>query len=242
MPDEAKERPRRPPPPKTIPQEPGTYPIPGMRKVIGKRLKQSMQESPHFYVTSEIDMEPAAAFREKMKGEGKKYSYNDMVLKAAGLALKEHPHVNSYYKDDEVEILDGVHVGCAVAIEEGLTVPVIRDIDKKSLDEIRDSMKDLATRARDGKLQLSEIQGGGFTVSNLGMFDVESFTAIINPPQSAILAVSSIRKVPIVADDEIRAGMRMNVTLSSDHRMVDGLLAAKFLKTFKSLLQDPENL
>ncbi|MCA9438797.1 MAG: 2-oxo acid dehydrogenase subunit E2 [Candidatus Omnitrophica bacterium] len=236
-----KERPKRPP--QTIPEEPGTHPIPGMRKVIAKRLAGSMQNSPHFYLVAEVDMEPAAAFRKKCEEEGKaKPSFNDMVIKAAALALKDHPHVNAYFKENEVEVLENANVGFAVALEQGLTVPVIRDADQKSLEDISKESKDLAERAREGKLQMTEIQGGGITVSNLGMFEVDLFTAIINPPQSAILAISSIKKVPVVDGDEIRPGMRMKATMSSDHRMIDGVLAAKYMKSFKDYLEEPSNL
>jgi pyruvate dehydrogenase E2 component (dihydrolipoamide acetyltransferase) len=235
------DRPRRAPA-KTIPQEPGVHPLPGMRKIIAKRLTGSMQNSPHFYLTLDIDMQPATAFREQKKSDGIKFSFNDMIVKAAGLALRAHPHVNAYFKENEVEVLDSANVGFAVALDDGLIVPVVRDVDKKSLSELAEETRDLATRAREGKIQLSEMQGGGITVSNLGMFDVESFTAIINPPQSAILAVSSIKKKPVVEEDEIRIGLRMNVTMSSDHRMVDGVLAARYMKTFKDLLENPEKL
>jgi pyruvate dehydrogenase E2 component (dihydrolipoamide acetyltransferase) len=242
MNEEQKPRERRQPPAKTVPKEPGTHPLPGMRKVIAKRLTASMQNSPHFYLTAEIDMEPAAALREKLKGQEIKISYNDLILKATALALKEHPHVNSYFKENEVEVLENANVGFAVALDEGLTVPVIRDADRKSLEEIGSEAKELAEKARAGKLQMTDLQGGSITVSNLGMFDVDSFTAIINPPQSAILAVSSIKKKPVVVEDEIKIGLRMNITLSSDHRMVDGVLAAQFMQTLKELLQNPEKL
>ncbi|MCG3199955.1 MAG: 2-oxo acid dehydrogenase subunit E2 [Candidatus Omnitrophica bacterium] len=235
------ERPRRPPA-KTIPKEPGTYPVPGMRKVIAKRLTSSMQESPHFYLTGEIDMAPIAAHREKKKGEGTKLSFNDYILKAVGMALREHPHVNAYFKGDEVEILDKCNVGMAVALDDGLTVPVLREVDGKTLEQVSAESVELAEKARSGKLQLAELQGGGITVSNLGMFDVDSFTAIINPPQSAILAVGSIKKIPVVVEDRIEIGTRMKLTLSSDHRMVDGVLAAKFMMTIKELLQNPDRL
>jgi len=236
-----KEKPKRPP--QLIPEEPGTHPIPGMRKVIAKRLAGSMQTSPHFYLVAEIDMEPASLFRKKREADGKpKPSFNDLVIKAAALALKDHPHVNAYFKDNEVEVLENANVGFAVALEQGLTVPVIRDADKKSMEDISEESKDLAERARQGKLQMTEIQGGGITVSNLGMFEVDLFTAIINPPQSAILAVSSINKVPVVDGEAVRPGLRMKVTMSSDHRMIDGVLAAKYMKSFKDYLQDPERL
>lgn len=236
-----KEAPRRAPA-KTIPKEPGTYPVPGMRKIIAKRLTSSKQESPHFYLTSEIDMAPIAALREQYKADGKKISFNDFILKAVGLALKEHPHVNSYFKGDEVEVRAECNVGMAVALDDGLTVPVLRDLDQKSIEEVAASAQELAGKARDGKLQLADLQGGGITVSNLGMFDVDFFTAIINPPQSSILAVGSIKKVPVVDKDQIIVGTRMNLTLSSDHRMIDGVLAAQFMMTVKGLLQDPEKL
>lgn len=236
-----KEKPKRPP--QTIPLEPGVHPIPGMRKVIAKRLAGSMQTSPHFYLVAEVDMEPAAEFRKKCEAERKaKPSFNDLVIKAAARALKDHPHVNAYFKENEVEVLANANVGFAVALDQGLTVPVIRDADQKSLEEISAESKDLADRARAGKLQMTEIQGGGLTVSNLGMFEVDLFTAIINPPQSAILAISSIAKVPVVDGDQVRPGLRMKATLSSDHRMIDGVLAAKYMKSFKDYLQNPGSL
>jgi len=235
------ERPRRAPA-KVIPKEPGIWPVPGMRKIIAKRLTSSMQESPHFYVATDIDMAPARALRETRKAEGIKVTYNDIILKATGMALREHPHVNSYFKGDEVEVLDQCNVGMAVALDDGLTVPVIREADVKTLAQISEEAASLAARAREGKLQLAELQGGGITVSNLGMFDVDIFTAIINPPQSSILAISSIKKVPVVVDDEVQVGLRMKVTLSSDHRMIDGVLAARFLMTFKDLVQNPDKL
>jgi pyruvate dehydrogenase E2 component (dihydrolipoamide acetyltransferase) len=235
------ERPRRPPA-KTIPKEPGIYPVPGMRKIIAKRLTASKQEAPHFYLCTEVDMEPIATFREQKKAEGVKVSFNDFILKAVGLALKEHPHVNASFRGEEVEVLGTCHVGMAVALEDGLTVPVIRDVDTKGLEQIANEAQDLAARAREGKLQLAELQGGGITVSNLGMFDVDFFTAIINPPQSAILAVGSIKKVPVVVEDQVRPGLRMKATLSSDHRMIDGVLAAKFMVTLKELLENPGRL
>lgn len=187
-------------------------------------------------------MEPAAEFREKQKAEDRKISYNDLILKAVGLALKQHPLVNAYFKGDEVEVLEDANVGFAVALEQGLKVPVIRNADTKSLEEIGAEAKDLADRAREDKLQMSEIQGGSITVSNLGMYDVENFTAIINPPQSTILAISSIRKKPAVVDDEVRPALRMSATLSSDHRIVDGVMAAEFMKTVKELLEKPGEL
>lgn len=236
-----KPRPRRAPA-GPLPQEPGVYPLPGMRKVIAKRLTASMQNSPHFYVTSEVNMEPAAAFRETKKDAGIKISYNDLILKATGLALKAHPHVNAVYKETEVEILATANVAFAVAKEDGLVVPVLRDVDQKPLEEVATEAREMATKAREGKLQMADIQGGSITVSNMGMFDVDSFTAIINPPQSAILAISSIKKVPVVDGEEIRPGLRMKITMSSDHRMVDGALAARFLMTLKELLENPENL
>jgi pyruvate dehydrogenase E2 component (dihydrolipoamide acetyltransferase) len=181
-------------------------------------------------------MEPAAALR-KMRETRGQTRFNDLIL--SGRPLSRNTRMSILISRRTKSRLGRRHVGFAVALEQGLTVPVIRNADRKSLSEIGAEAKDLAEKARAGKLQMTDIQGGGITVSNLGMFDVENFTAIINPPQSAILAVSSIRKKPIVDGDTVRPGLRMNATLSSDHRMVDGVLAARFMKTVKDLLENP---
>ena len=219
-------------------------PVSSMRKAIAKRLSESMFTAPHFYVTVEIDMDAAVALREQLlKGENVKVSFNDLVIKACAKALTRFPMVNSSWGGDKITTQADVHVGVAVAIPDGLITPVIRNADRKAVTEISREVKELAGRAKEKKLKPEEFMGSTFTISNLGMLDVTSFTAIINPPESAILAVGAVRKVPVVADDDsIRAGHRMQVTLSSDHRVVDGALAAQFLADVRRLLENPVSL
>jgi pyruvate dehydrogenase E2 component (dihydrolipoamide acetyltransferase) len=202
-----------------------------------------MFTAPHFYVTIEIDMAPSVALREQLqRGDDVKVSYNDLVVKACAKALTRFPMVNASWMGDKIVTHGEVHVGIAVAIPDGLITPVVRNADRKSVVEIAREVKDLAGRARDRKLKPDEFSGSTFTVSNLGMMDVTEFTAIINPPESAILAVGAVRKVPVVEGEEIAVGHRMNVTLSSDHRVVDGALAAQFLKEVRRLLENPVSL
>jgi pyruvate dehydrogenase E2 component (dihydrolipoamide acetyltransferase) len=218
-------------------------PLSNMRKTIAKRLSESMFTAPHFYVTMEIDMGPAVALRDQLlRGDDVKVSFNDLVVKACAKALTRFPMVNASWMGDKIVTHGEVHVGIAVAIPDGLITPVVRNADRKSVVDISREVKDLAGRARDRKLKLDEFSGSTFTVSNLGMMDVTEFTAIINPPESAILAVGAVRKVPVVAGDEITIGHRMNVTMSSDHRVVDGALAAQFLKEVRRLLENPVSL
>jgi pyruvate dehydrogenase E2 component (dihydrolipoamide acetyltransferase) len=221
-------------------------PISQMRKSIAKRLSASKFTSPHFYLTVQVEMERAVEARERLvaiaeaRGESR-VSYNDLITKACALALRRHPAVNSSYLEEEGEIRRhrGVHVAVAVAIDEGLLTPVIRDADRKGLLEIADETRDLAERARARKLDPSEWEGSTFTTSNLGMFGIEEFTAIINPPNACILAIGALRDEPVVRDGAVVPGKRMALTLSCDHRVVDGATGASFLKDVVALLQDP---
>jgi pyruvate dehydrogenase E2 component (dihydrolipoamide acetyltransferase) len=218
-------------------------PLSGMRKTIARRLTESKVQAPHFYVTVEIDMDAAAAVREQIqRAEETKVSFNDLIVKACAKALRRFPAVNASWGGESIAVHGDVHVGVAVAINDGLIVPVVRNADRKSILEISREVKDLATRARDRKLKPEEFSGGTFSISNLGMFDVTEFTAIINPPESAILAVGAVKKVPVVKGDELAVGQRMRVTLSSDHRVIDGALAAQFLAELRRLLENPVSL
>jgi pyruvate dehydrogenase E2 component (dihydrolipoamide acetyltransferase) len=218
-------------------------PLSNMRKTIARRLSESAFTAPHFYVTVEIDMGAAVALREQLlKGENLKISYNDLVVKACARALTRSPMVNASWGGDKIVTHGEVHIGVAVAIPDGLITPVVRNADQKSVLAIATEIKDLAGRAREKKLRPEEYMGSTFTISNLGMFDVEEFTAIINPPDSAILAVGSVRKVPVVAGDAVAIGHRMKVTMSSDHRVVDGAMAAQFLAEVRRLLENPVSL
>ncbi len=223
---------------------PGTaIPLTGRRRTIAKRLGESKFTAPHFYVTVEIDMDAAVALREEIQqAEEVKVSYNDLVVKACAKALTRFPVVNATWTGEAIQTHAEVHGGVAVSLPEGLITPVVRDADRKSVVAISAEIKDLAARARDKKLKPEEFAGSTFTVSNLGMFDVTEFTAIINPPESAILAVGAVRKQPVVVDDELTIGHRMKVTLSSDHRVVDGALAAQFLAEVRRLLESPVSL
>jgi pyruvate dehydrogenase E2 component (dihydrolipoamide acetyltransferase) len=214
-----------------------------MRRTIAKRLSESAFTAPHFYVTVEIDMDAAVSLREQLlRAEEVKVSFNDLVVKACAKALTRFPTVNASWTGETIQTHAEVHVGVAVSIPDGLITPVVRDADRKHLFEISAEVRDLAVRARDRKLKPEEFTGSTFTVSNLGMFDVEEFTAIINPPESCILAVGAVRKVPVVVEDRVTGGQRMKVTLSSDHRVVDGVLAAQFLAEVRRLLENPASL
>jgi len=218
-------------------------PLSNMRKTIAKRLSESMFGSPHYYVTVEIDMDAAVDLREQIQRlEERKVSFNDLVVKACAKALTRFPMVNASWGGDKIATHADVNIGIAVAIPDGLITPVVRNADRKSILDIAHEVRDLATRARDRKLKPEEFTGSTFTISNLGMFDVDSFTAIINPPDSAILAVGAVRKVPVVDGDTIRPGHRMKVTMSSDHRVIDGALAAQFLAEVRRLLEAPVSL
>jgi pyruvate dehydrogenase E2 component (dihydrolipoamide acetyltransferase) len=215
-------------------------PVSQMRKVIAKRLSESKFTAPEFYLTMEINMDKAVESRAKLNDISPvKISFNDMVLKACAIALKQHPKVNSSWMGDKIRVNHHVNVGVAVAVEEGLLVPVVRFADLKSLSQIATEVKDYAKKAKDKKLQPSDWEGSTFTISNLGMFGIEEFTAIINPPDSCILAVGAINQVPVVKDGQIKIGNIMKVTLTCDHRVVDGATGAAFLQTLQGLLEEP---
>ncbi|HXU88742.1 MAG TPA: dihydrolipoamide acetyltransferase family protein [Methylomirabilota bacterium] len=215
-----------------------------MRAAIAKRMPLSKAPVPHFYVTSEIAMDAAWELRERLNGlEGQpKISINDFVVRACALALLQHPGVNASFQGDTIRVFHRVHMGIAVALEEGLITPVLRDAHAKSLAQLASESRDLAERARARKLRTQELSGATFSISNLGMFDVADFSAIINPPEGAILAVGSVRKVPVVTEDGLGVGRRMAVTLSCDHRVMDGAMGARFLQDVKRLLEEPLRL
>ncbi len=212
-----------------------------MRKTIAKRLAESKFSAPHFYLTLEIAMERAMQVREAINKqiEPEKISFNDLVIKAAAMALKQHPKVNSSWLGDRIRFNQHVHIGVAVAVEEGLLVPVVRFADGKPLRTIGTEVREFAKKAKDKKLQPADWEGNTFTISNLGMFGIEEFTAIINPPDACILAVGGINEKPVVRNGRIVPGHTMKVTLSCDHRVVDGVTGAKFLNTFKELMEEP---
>jgi len=217
-------------------------PLTQIRKTIAKRLVQSLGPIPTFYLTSEVDMERVAEARAALNaaaGDQGKISFNDIVLKAVATALVQHPGCNAWWQDDHVRVWHEVHLGMAVAVEDGLITPVVRNANTRSLREISALTRDLAARARERKLKPEEYTGSTFSVSNLGMFDIEHFTAIINPPEGGILAVGSIAPVPAVVDGEVRVRRRMRMTMSCDHRVIDGATGAQFLKTLKLLLENP---
>jgi pyruvate dehydrogenase E2 component (dihydrolipoamide acetyltransferase) len=213
-----------------------------MRKTIARRMALSKTTAPHFYITVEIDMERALALRQSLNElavDDGKISFNDMILKAVANALRQFPRMNVSYADDKIRLHQRVHLSMAVALDEGLITPVIRDCDRKSLGEIAREAKELGERARARRLKPEDYSGGTFSVSNLGMYDVEDFGAIINPPEAAILAVGTIKQQPVVVDGRLSVGHRMKVTLSGDHRAVDGATAAQFLQIVKRLLEQP---
>jgi len=211
-----------------------------MRKVIGQRLSESKFSAPHFYLTLDIDMDNAIAARKSiLEGKGTKVSFNDMVVKATAKALKKHPGVNCSFLGDRVRYNDHVNIGVAMAVENGLLVPVVRFADQLTLQEISSQVKDYSIKAKENKLTPDDWAGSTFTVSNLGMFGIEQFTSIINAPDGAIMAVGGIKQVPVVKNNEIVPGNVMKVTLSCDHRAIDGAIGAAFLQTFKLILENP---
>ena len=218
-------------------------PVSQMRKTISRRLAESKFSAPHFYLTLDIDMDQAITIRKGLNSvEGVKVSFNDMVVKAVGMSLKQHPTVNSAWMGDFIRKNQHVHVGVAVAVEDGLLVPVIRFADTKGILEIAAEVREYAQKAKDKKLQPSDWEGNTFTISNLGMFGIESFTAIINAPDSCIMAVGGIKEVPVVKNGQIVPGNIMKVTLSCDHRVVDGASGAAFLQTFKQYMENPVSM
>ncbi len=221
-------------------------PFTGLRQTIGKRMTESKQLAPHFYVTMDIDMAAAMALRVQLNGfvsEADKISVNDLVQKAAAIALREFPHINAAWSAEGIRLFNQVNIGHAVARENGLVTAVVRGVDRKTLGQIAKETRDLVTRAREGRMKPEEMTGATFTISNLGMFDVDEFIAIINPPQAAILAVGAVQKVPVVnAEGEIVVGQRMKATISADHRVTDGAEAARFMQAFKKALEEPMRL
>lgn len=211
-----------------------------MRKTIARRLAESKFSAPHFYLTLDIDMDNAIAARKAMNADKDvKISFNDMVVKASAMALRKHPAINSSWLGDVIRRNHHVHIGVAVAVDEGLLVPVVRFADSKGLAQIGTEVKEFAQKAKDKKLQPSDWEGNTFTISNLGMFGIESFTAIVNPPDSCILAVGGIKEVPVVKNGQVVPGNVMKLTLSCDHRVVDGASGAAFLQTLKGYLENP---
>jgi len=218
-------------------------PLSQMRKTIARRLTASMQEAPHFYLTRAVSMEAAATWREKLNAlSPHKISFNDLIIKAVAMALRKHPYLNAAWMGDHIRLYQEIHIGFAVAVEEGLIVPVLRHADRKGLSEIAAETVLLAQKARERKLAPEEYTGSTFSISNLGMFGIEEFTAVINPPEAAILAVGAIQPTPVVKDGQVVVERRMRVTLSCDHRVVDGATGAAFLETFTQLLEEPARL
>jgi pyruvate dehydrogenase E2 component (dihydrolipoamide acetyltransferase) len=211
-----------------------------MRKIIAKRLSESKNGAPHFYLTVDINMDNAVSLRMQLNNVlPKKVSFNDVIIKAVAMALHQNPNVNCSWLGDSIRYYKHVHIGMAVAVEDGLVVPVIKFADGKIVQQISAEAKTLAEKAASKKLLPVEMEGSTFTISNLGMFGIEEFTAIINPPDACILAVGAIRKEPAVVNDEIKAVSKIKVTLSCDHRVVDGATGAKFLQSLKNILENP---
>ena len=216
-------------------------PLSQIRKTIAKRLSQSLGPIPTFYLTMDVDMTRSAEAREALKALGPegKVSFNDILIKAVATALIQHPACNAWWMDDRIRVWGQAHIGMAVAIEDGLITPVIRNAEQKSLREISAESRDLAGRARERKLKPEEYTGSTFSISNLGMFDIEHFTAIINPPEAGILAVGKVREEPAVVNGQVVVRQKMRMTMSCDHRAIDGATGAAFLKTLKTLLENP---
>ena len=211
-----------------------------MRGVIAQRLGESKFSAPHFYLTVEIDMGNAIDARQAINGVSPvKVSFNDMIVKATSMSLQQHPEINSSWQGDTIRYNEHIHIGVAMAVEDGLLVPVVRFADTKRLSQIAAEVKDYGARAKSKKLQPEDWQGNTFTISNLGMFNIEEFTAIINPPDACILAVGGIIEKPVVKNGQIVIGKTMKVTLSCDHRVVDGVVGSKFLATLKNYLENP---
>jgi pyruvate dehydrogenase E2 component (dihydrolipoamide acetyltransferase) len=212
-----------------------------MRQVIAKRLQESKSTIPHFYVRQEIDAQPISSLREELKRHDKNYTINDFIIKACAIALKHHPEINSGFDSQKFQAIrfPSVDISVAVTIQGGLITPIIFEAHKKSLSAISQEMKQLATRAREGKLTPNEYQGGSFTISNLGMYGISDMTAIINPPQGAILGIGAASDVPVVKNGQVVPGKVMSMTISCDHRLIDGAEAANFMRTLKQLLENP---
>jgi pyruvate dehydrogenase E2 component (dihydrolipoamide acetyltransferase) len=219
-------------------------PLTAIRATIARRMPLAKAPVPHFYLTTEVAMDRAWDLREQLNAlEGlPKISVNDLVIRATALALMEHPEVNASFQGETIRVFHRAHLGIAVALDEGLITPVLRDCQAKSLGQIAVEARDLVERARARKLRAQELSGATFSISNLGMFDVHAFSAIINPPEGAILAVGSVRRVPVVDGDGVGVGRRMSLTLSCDHRVMDGAMGARFLQTLRRLLEEPLRL
>jgi pyruvate dehydrogenase E2 component (dihydrolipoamide acetyltransferase) len=219
-------------------------PLSPMRAIIAKRMPLSKAPVPHFYVTSEVAMDRAWALRAELNAlEGQpKVSVTDLIIKACALALLKNPGVNAQLQGQSIRVFHRAHVGLAIALDEGLITAVLRDCDVKPLTQIAVEARDVAERARGGKLRAQELSGATFSISNLGMYDVEEFSAIINPPEGAILAVGSVLEKPVVEDGQLRVGRRMKMTVSCDHRVMDGAMGARFLQDVKRLLEEPLRL
>lgn len=217
-----------------------------MRQVIARRLLESKTTIPHFYLTMEIFMGEAMKLREQLNAmaasDAEKLSVNDLIVAAAARTVRKFPNVNAYFKGDRMEMHEAINIGIAVAVDDGLLTPVLHNADQKSLKQIAVESKEMAARARANKMRPEDLGPGTFTISNLGMYGIQEFAAIINPPESSILAVGAVKKVPVVIDDSIQIAQVMKLTLSADHRIVDGALGAKFLQELKKLLENPVNL
>ncbi|MBO0712398.1 MAG: 2-oxo acid dehydrogenase subunit E2 [Acetobacteraceae bacterium] len=220
-----------------------------MRKVIARRLVEAKQSIPHFYVSIDVELDALIKLRAELNAKSAKdgpsafrLSVNDMLIKAAAVALRRVPKVNASWTDEAIVQYEDVDISVAVSIPDGLITPIVRQADRKGLAAISNEMKGLIERARAGKLKLEEFQGGGFSISNMGMYGVSAFSAIINPPQSAILAVAAAQKRPVVKEDALAIATMMTCTLSVDHRVVDGALGAEWLAAFKSIVEDPLSL
>jgi pyruvate dehydrogenase E2 component (dihydrolipoamide acetyltransferase) len=221
-------------------------PLSPIRRTIARRMVESKQQAPHFYITVSIDMKPAMALRKQLNAilpDEDKISVNDLIVKAAGAALRDHPSLNASYAGDEIRYHDQVNIGMAVARDTGLLTVVVKECDKKSLAQIARDAREVVNRAREGRMQADDMLGSTFTVSNLGMYDVEHFIAIINPPQAAILAVGAVQQVPVVeGNGQLAVGTRMKATLSADHRVTDGAEAARFMQGVRKALEEPMRL
>jgi pyruvate dehydrogenase E2 component (dihydrolipoyllysine-residue acetyltransferase) len=228
--------------PADVPADVVEVPLSSMRRVVARRLVESMQSAPHFYLTIPVDAEALLAFRADLNrqlGDDPKVSVNDLVVKACATLLRANPDLNVSFGGDKLLLHKRVHVGVAVAVDGGLVVPVVRDADRKTLTQVAREARELIGRAREGKLAAEDMGGGTFTVSNLGMFGIEQFTAVINPPEAAILAVGAALPEPVATDDGVEVHRRMRVTLSIDHRALDGATGAGFLQQLKAALERP---
>lgn len=233
-----------PKPVPALPKEIKEEPLSPIRKVIAKRLQEAKNSIPHFYVTMEVYADALVHFREQLSHSGYKVSFNDLVVKAAAIALRSHPQINSGFNDKNQTIIryPTIDISVAVSVDSGLITPIVNQADHKTLSDISAEIRELVKKAKEGKLRPEEFQGGSFTISNLGMYGVSEFQAIINPPQAAILAVSGILDKPIVKNGKIEIGKTLNLTLSVDHRVIDGVAAAEYLKTLQKILENPITL